>query len=347
MVKQVQLNLNVPLDVDAQATLSQTKLLPQFATASAILHGDYYTQQQSKLNRYILRHYATKTLFIVTVGTTLIYKVWDYIMVSTSVYEFLQYSITKDFIFEVIGSFPSLMAVAGMIAVLIYFISDDLKDVSKKLIVDNYIGDIFGFNIVEFAKLDKDDKTLSATSLKLLENGDNTHLLIYRNSPIAIVTIVPNFENDRYIVKISGLHVRKVFAKVDFEEMLLEWSILRARKVLQDYLNSKKINLSNQTLEIQIDCYSWDKKFSNLLNHYEFIKIDETCKLNPFAFSEVPAWQSTISDIFNIKKVTYELTIVTDKDDEKILSENPAVAESIESKNENKENDSKSIRKRK
>lgn len=309
MVDQVQLNLNVPLDSQSESTLVQTNLLPQYATASIVLHGDYYTQAQSKLNRYILNHTYTKSFIATTVGSILIYRLWDYIVVSSSIIEFLNYAITKDFIYEIIASFPLLMGIAAIIAISTYFLSDDLKEVAKKLIIHNYVDRIFGTNIVKFAKSEQDDQI------------ENTHILLYRKSPIAIVSLVPEVKDGNFIVKITGLHVRKVFAKVNFEETLLEWSIVRARKIFQEYIVSKKISKNSNTIQIEIECYNWDKKYQNLLNTYQFSQSNESYRLNPFVETKVPLWQLKFSQFFNLKRLNYQLVITTEKDDVEFIKE--------------------------
>jgi hypothetical protein len=343
MVEQIPLNLNVPLDVNSESTLSKTPLTPQLATASTVLVGDYYVQQQGKLNKYILLHRITVSISVVLVTSIMTYKIWDYIAVSDSIGEFLRFFLVRDFIFEIVSSLPVLLFISAIIGIVSYLISDDLKEVSKKLIKDNYVGDIFGFDLVKLAKIDKDAK-LSQNDVEILKQGENTLMLVYRNSPIAIASVVeaPSEDPSTFVVKITGLHVRKVFEKVEFDQLLLDWCISRSYHLFKEYAKSKKIeNTSDVKIQILIDAYNWDEKYVKTIVKNKFVPKSESWEINPFSVTPVAWWQLLANKLFLVKRITYELTLSSESEEKGEVSQSTV----IES-NTQQQSNKNSIRKR-
>lgn len=342
MVKQIPLNLNVPLDVNSESTLSKTSLTPELATASTVLIGDYYVQQQGKLNKHILLHRITVSISVVLVSSIITYNIWDYIVVSDSIREFLRFFLVRDFIFEIVSSLPVLLFISAIIGIVSYLISDDLKEVSKKLIEDNYVGDIFGFDLVKFAKIDKDAK-LSATDVEFLKQGENTLILVYRNSPIAIATVVvaPSEESSTFVVKITGLHVRKVFEKVEFDQLLLDWCVSRSHHLFREYAKSKKIkNISDFKIQVLIDAYNWDEKYVKTIVKNKFVPISESWEINPFSIKQVAWWQLLANKLFVVKRITYGLTLSPESEEQSATSQSNIIEPITQQKNKG------SIRKR-
>ncbi|KAG2734663.1 hypothetical protein G9P44_002669 [Scheffersomyces stipitis] len=328
MAIQKVVDLNKPLDADAKATLEKSSLKPELAQAALALHGDRYRQLQSRLNRFLFWHPVFIIVFSIAIPTVLTYKLWDYISISDSPVELLSFLIkSNDFRFQILASLPLLAAVMGFVGITCFWVSEELRYISDKMIQEGFAGEIFGFNIKTFSELPSEPTTTQ--DVKLYENGVNTQIILYRDSPIAICTVTPDLVNstvENFIVKISGLHIRKVFAKVDFDDLLIDWSIFRAREIYQDYVKSKNVKkVDDNKLKIVVDSYSFDKKFESTLLAKNFVIVDESLELNPYKEVSTKI-QKLIHSFFGVSRRTLELDIITTNEDAALLEK--AVKES-------------------
>lgn len=346
MAIQKKVDLNDPLDASAKPTLKKTALTPEYSEAALTLHGDIYKQLQNKARQHVFWHPSSLVVMVVGFVGILVYRLYDYIVVADSVIEFLGYFVSRrDFQFQVISAFPIFMTIFMGYSMIAYFVSDDFVSISKDL--PNHAEKLFGFELKKFAALrtDNNSKNLTPKESKLLKNGENSNLIIYRDSPIAVCTLEPLVDSStltNFNVKISGLHVRKVFAKVDFESLLLDWAILRSRMLFQDFTNGK-LNVDGCKINLLIDAYSFDKRFVDILRARSFKLVGESYRLNTFSDKPNNALITLLLRGFGIKRQTYVLTLVTKNGDEDIL-----LKTSEESSYMKKDNSTKNkIRKRK
>ena len=83
--------------------------------------------------------------------------------------------------------------------------------ITSKFYAQKYCDYIFGFDIKSYSQKETGkDKKLTRKSL-------DTQLIVYRDSPIAICSLVVDETQSsaaNFIVKITGIHVRKVFQKL-------------------------------------------------------------------------------------------------------------------------------------
>lgn len=320
MAIQKDVNLNEPLSDKVPPTLGKTSLTPELSQAALILHGDYYSQLQGRCNRYVFWHTFSTTFLIISTSIFTYYRLYDYISVSESIGEFFSFfSKSRDFQFQVMGVLPWLVCIFGIVGIVAHFVSDVFKDISVKLPQLKYMEKIFGFNLREYAKLSqsallKQKRNLTSKDTVFLKNGENTHLVIYRDSPIAIITLKPLLDESsesNFVIKITGLHVRKAFAKVDFDVLLLEWSYERARELLKEYKPSK-----NAKITLLADAFSFDKQLIKTLENQSFQKISSSFTLNSFEddSGSQPGFFSYVTSTgaykaFGISKDTYRLTL--------------------------------------
>lgn len=319
MTKQVDLNLNEPLDATAKPTLSKTPLVPKYATAAATLQGDYYVQEQLNLNRHLFWSPILKAYMILILGSALTYKLWDYVVISDSPLEFLRFFARTDVWIDLIIVLPSLVLIVITLGLVIFMVSDDLKDVSRNLIGKGYVNEVFGFDLVKFAKLDVDSNV--PKQRQQLSLGDNTQIIVYRESPIAIASVVPDPKSSvsDFIVRILGMNVRKVYSKVDFDQLVLEWSIIRARQLLQQRAEKENIKLiSGCKITVLVDAYSFDHHRVSLLIKNGFLLLSLSYQLNPFG-SPPLQWQMGLQKVFSVSRLTYGLVFVVDNEDADLL----------------------------
>ncbi|CAN3363580.1 inorganic phosphate transporter Pho86p [Diutina catenulata] len=320
MVEQVKLNLNEPINAEAKPTLTKTPLVPKYATAAANLQGDYYSQELSKLNKFLFWNKWSKLFMVVVFSGTLLYKLWDYISVSDSIGEFIEFFTRGEIYNELFVVFPALIAILLVVGLSIYLISDDIKEVSKEFVQKSYVNKLFGFDLTKFAKLDVDSH--QPQQRKSLRHGDNTQIIVYRESPIAIATVLPDEKSSvsDFIVRIQGLNVRKVYSKVDFDQLVLEWSIIRARQLLQQKAEAENVqSLSGSKVTVLIDAYSFDDERVRLLTRNGFSPLTSTFALNPYGEGKVSSTQAALQSFFGVNRTTYGLVINVDNEDSDLL----------------------------
>lgn len=330
MAIQKDVDLNKPLDPNVTPTLSQTKLTPELSQAVLSLHGDRYRQLQSKCNRHVVWHPLLVATLGVLVAIYAVFQFWNLIVVLQSFGEFWHLVLRNKYLLAL--SMPGFVLSFTVIALSSFIISDEFRTVSDRLVKPDYLVSLFGFELKKYAQLstgkDADNRSLSPKEAKLLHEGSqNTQVLIYRDSPIAAVTVVPLLQNStesNFFVKITGLNVRKVFAKVDFDNLLVEWSILRSRELLQDYAASKKVkNVDGAKVTVLVDAYSIDAALVATLKQNSFTKIKSSLQIDPFVPESAPtSWNvfyTVLHKFFRVSRDTYALTLVAQNDDKDLL----------------------------
>lgn len=288
MAIQKEVNLNEPLDVQAKPTLKQTNLTPDLAEGVLNLHGDYYRQLQAKCNRYIFWNPVSISAWFIGLSIHAYWILSQVIRESPTFADMLKH---EHVFTHGLMILPGLIVVTAFVGLIAFLISDDFRSISDKLEIKAYYSALFGFDLVNFAGLPSTQITKSADK-QLLKQGENSSVLVYRESPIAVATVVPVPEKstaDEFVVQISGLHVRKVFEKVDFDEVLLDWAIERAQA-----LNTKKA----AKVSIYIDAYSFDTKRIKTLKDRFFEKVSSTTILNPFV--EIVQAQEAVKGLLDL-----------------------------------------------
>lgn len=316
MVAQKDIDLNTPLDAQRPSTLIKSPLTPELAKAAVTLHGDRYKQSQANLSRSIIWHPYFVALYSLIFPSVLAYYLWDYISISDNLVEL--YIIAsrnkKDFIFHVLMAAPTITGIFGIFGFMAYILADEVGTITDRYVAQKYCDFTFGFDVKEFAQ---DPKT------PLLKNGKNSELVIYRDQPIAIATLKPDWEQstpENFIVNITGIHVRKVFNQVGFDKLLIEWAVLRSRELYQDYLIRKGSKVKNGTIFVISDAYSFDKHQEKTLLHCGFKLLSSSFELNPFNTS-LKSYQKFLHKLLDIRRDTFGLLLTTERDDVELLKE--------------------------
>lgn len=307
---QKKVDLNQPLDADVKPTLVKTNLAPQYAEAALTLHGDYYRQLQSKCNRHILWHPASVATVVAGLAVATSYVLWDLIVVLDSLEEFYKLLLNNKALLT--GIFPALILIVAVLGLISFLVSDDFRTISDELGKPANIQVLFGFDLTKYAKLKTGG---SPKEEKLLKTGsDNTHLVVYRDLPIAVVTVKPLYDNSTdasFFVKITGLHVRKVFAKVDFDTLLLEWAVARSKDLFDEYVKAKKYkSVEGCKITLLIDGYSFDKDY--IPNKERAFSVVSESYGEGKVFGVLP--QQLLNLFFGVSKRTYAMTLVHTKE---------------------------------
>lgn len=323
MAPQLPLNLNEPLSKHTKATLEQISLVPELATSGLTLQGDYYRQSQAKFNRHLITHPISVTFIVIVTSVFGYFQLSDALSESSDFWSFVTH---RDTLSRVMMTFPALLFGLGCVGIFSHLMADDFKTISDSLELPSYSTSIFGFDLKKFANLPMDKKDTKDKAL--FEQGEKSSVIMYRESPIAIATVVPlEEESDKsnFVVKISGFHVRKAFAKVDFDQMLLEWALSKSKELASSNRKYEK----DATITILADAYSFDAERIKLLRANFFEKVLATTVLNPFT-SVIEAEKEledigkkkninstglfgskteSLNGLFNAYRVTYSLTV--------------------------------------
>ncbi|KAK6202699.1 inorganic phosphate transporter Pho86 [Scheffersomyces amazonensis] len=350
MVQQRPLDLSQPLDQNASPKLEKVPLTPELIESALVLHGDYYGQSQSRLNRFLFWHPVSLTIYSIVFPIALAYGLWDYITISDSIGEFFYYfARSTDPFFEILGVLPAIVITLGIIGLISYLISDDIKTVSDELPKQEYAKQIFGFDIKLFSWLDP-TVNKEKSDIELLALGNNTQFIIYRESPIAVCTINPDYENStekEFIVRLTGLHIRKVFQKVDFDDLLLDWAIIRSRELFKPFSKKLKIkNIEESKITITTKAYTFNKQQIDILLKKDFVEVDSTIDLNPFVKSKYSSIQKAVYKYLNIGIKTFAFSFIPKSEDEDLLIKLGQDAVLNDAEVVGKESNKKSLRKR-
>lgn len=315
MVNQEDLNLHKPLDPDADTTVRRISLLPKLATAALTLHGDYYRQLQSQSNRHIVWHPWVQAYVVLVFGGFAVYIYKELVEMSDSVGDF--FALFKSNKWMLTLFLPVLVLIAGSLALLAFMITDEFRQVSDGLARDNYMLKLFRFPLRIYANAEENDKA-EKSQLGFIENASNsTDLIEYRDSPIAVVTVIPLPDLSSSLVfyaKISGLHVRKVYRNAGLQEELLEYAREKAQKLSLQYSRDNNLKSTVKTVLVA-DAYSFDPILPVLYERNGFVQKSKTTSIDPFfpekkaenLFGFVPV--APVLNFFGIHRITYELTL--------------------------------------
>lgn len=312
MVVQKELDLNKPLDAKAETKISRIPMDPSYATLALTLHGDYYRQLQSKCNSRIVRDPLMLLLLLTAFVAFSSYIFYDLYEISDSLQEFFQ--LTWDSKFKLANYFPALIIVGGLVGVTVSSITDEFRTMSDLLSSDAYMAKIFRFPLRIYANASEADEK----SPLIRSGSESTDLIVYRDSPIAVVTVVPEPEKSNsltFYAKITGLHVRKAYSKVGLEAELLDYAKTKARELSARYAKDNKLNVKNLKVVLVAEGYTVDPVLPRLFLQNGFKIVSSTYNINPFqknlkpemVFKVIPV--SLLYKYFSVQRVTYELEL--------------------------------------
>lgn len=312
MVEQKELDLNKPLDASASAVISRIPLDPSLATLALTLHGDYFRQLQSKCNRRIVWDPLVLLLLLAAfVGFTsyLFYGLYE---VSDSFGEFLELLWRNKLVLT--NYFPALIVAASFVGVITFSITDEFRTMSDMLGSDAYMATLFRFPLRIYANATEEDMD----SPLIISGSESTDLIEYRESPIAVVTVVPEPEKSgslTFYAKIAGLHVRKAYSKAGLESELLQYAKEKAKHLAARYAKDNKLNAKNLKIILMAEGYTIDSVLPSLYLNNGFKIVGSTYNINFFTkeersekvFKFIPV--TFFYRFFSILRIFYELEL--------------------------------------
>lgn len=176
------------------------------------------------------------------------------------------------------------------------FVTNDLHFFSKNLVRKGFINQILGFDYRKYLELsEKKDK--SEEEKLYIENENNTNIIVYRNTPIAAITLKikdDHFEKGFFSVIITGLHVKKVFHRAQLNDLLIKWAIKRSRELCREVKKKQETTID----QIKIFFYEYTIPSIN----------KDVLKANNFKFDANVSVQETESELI-FDKHLYRLLI--------------------------------------
>lgn len=254
--KQLDASLDKPIDKDAPPTIYGSKLTPELATAALNLAVDFVKQQQALVNKHLLWHK-------ITVLTTLL-SVLLYLVPNATVPRgtrtvggwLLQFAmINKKELF-------TACVVAAMAASMLFTLLSKFTEAVFKSRTDEIVR-LNGANVfhVDLTKL-ATEKVSKGSEI------ENTQVIVYRDTPIALVSVIENqrlSSNESLVMGVSTIGCRRVYLKSGLLEDLLDWALVRTKNVQQQGKHK-----AGQSMKLLVDAYSFDEPLKQALKKKGF-----------------------------------------------------------------------------
>ncbi|CCK68604.1 Pho86p KNAG_0B01570 [Huiozyma naganishii CBS 8797] len=236
-IEQVDASLNKPLDKDAPPTIFQTRLTPEYATAAMTLAVDFVKQKQALATKYLVFHP------LVIGGIVLLLAVFMTPRVtlpqhfsSVTLYCTHLVLLNKK---HTIGAVIFLAITSSFMLTLVSRVSEAFFKAQVSRIEDSNGALVF-------------NKDLAGI---LASGDDNTNIVVYRNTPIALVSIKKTevlSDTESLCMVINSIGCRRVYLKSGILEDLIDWAN-GASKQVHDEQKARA-----PSLRLILEVYSFD-----------------------------------------------------------------------------------------
>ncbi|KAH3675552.1 hypothetical protein WICMUC_002641 [Wickerhamomyces mucosus] len=258
MVEQKDASLDSFLDESAPPTLVFTKLTPELSNAALNLSIDFFRNIQTTASRAIVFHPFSIISILLSSSAYSYYILGDYYKVGgiKLIWENLEIVVTVLIFITGVSSFFFVLAT---------FFTTVIRDRADNIVKDSEV--VFGLDLTRLAVINPKSSKLDKSSIELLEKAENTQIALYRETPIALISIEKSDElsnKQKFVTKIKGLGIRKVYSKSGILEDLIDWSIYRT-----NILNNNKAG----KILILLEVLSTDNQLKKTLQKKKFQKI--------------------------------------------------------------------------
>lgn len=265
-VPQIDATLNAPLDKDAPPTIYASSLTPSMATAALNLPADFLKQKQGLANKTLICHPVVISAIGLFLSTYLAIQINVPKNTSSSIAGYL-YQIFLMNKKEVITALLFTLIAASFVFTLLSRVSD----LYFRAVIDNVVESkgeqLYGVNLNDISVLTK--KEVEQKPKEFRENLENTHIIIYRETPIALVSIAKNnvlSTKDSLVMSISTIGSRRVYIRSGIIEDLLDWAMIRTRKI-------GAAGNYGKSMKIICEIYSFDQDMKKILKSKGFVKV--------------------------------------------------------------------------
>ncbi|CCK73590.1 Pho86p NDAI_0G06070 [Naumovozyma dairenensis CBS 421] len=266
---QVDASLDKPIDKDAPPTIFTTALTPEYATAALNLSVDFLKQQQGECNKYLISHpvVLSSIVLILTIYMTPKFTYpsnEDISSVSSFLYHL--FLLNKRNVFSAL--IITLICTSFLFTGLSRISDSFFKSKIDRILQSN--GELVFNTDLKALQSDTQEKNRKKKNTSEKDTLENTHIVVYRNTPISLISISKNLSLDN-VININSIGARKVYLKSGILEDLLDWSMIRSRTLCS--ASKKK---SDTPLKVIVEVYSFDDKLKKTLKKRGFSFISST-----------------------------------------------------------------------
>lgn len=257
-VPQVDVSLHKPLDIDAPPTIYSVNLKPAYGTAALNLSADFIKQEQALANKYLFSH--PLVIFILTVGLAvylapkIVFPIRNTESITGWFYQLARINgkdVLTGIVFTAIG--------ASFLFTLLSRVSDAYFKSKISQLVASKGEKVFGINLNDLvSKNETEDPVVN-----------NTHIIVYRETPIALISLAPNVAlttKENLVMSVTTVGCRRVYVKSGIIEDLIDWALLHSKIV-------RKNGEYGETMKLLIDVYSFDNTLREILKKKGFTYI--------------------------------------------------------------------------
>ncbi|AET39994.1 Pho86p Ecym_5226 [Eremothecium cymbalariae DBVPG len=257
-------NLTKPIDRDAPPTIYGSVLKPELATAALNLPIDFLKQKESLANQYLAAQKLTlgSILFAVVVYMCSSCTLPRERTGSVVEYVYLFAGINRK---EMVTALIVSAISASLLLTSLAKLTNAVFKAKSKVILDSHGISVFN---VDLTKLGAGDPSVTKD-----KNLENTHIVVYRETPIALVTVQENKSlstKDALVVSISSMGSRLVYLKSGILEDLIDWALVRTKKIQHQSDKYKK----GTSMKLIIEVYSFDTHMKETLKKKGFSVIE-------------------------------------------------------------------------
>ncbi|ONH68229.1 Inorganic phosphate transporter PHO86 [Cyberlindnera fabianii] len=272
--------LDYLMDEKAPPTIYSTKLTPELSEAALNLTIDFQRQKQTGATMRLIKHPYTFAIIAAAFG---VFSTWTLgqIVKDQGLRE-LKYQLDKVI---------SVIVFTTMFTCVVFHLlnrqTEVIRDNADK-IAESSEG-VFGFNIREFAAV-KAGAKVTKKEREMLDKAENTSIVVYRDTPIAVISLVPVpalSNKEKFVTKITGAGIRKVYQRSGIIEDLLDWAVYRS-----GVLNNSK----SPKILVCIEVLSTDSDLKKVLKAKQFQFLED----RPLSGSQVLALYGIKNEIWGL-----------------------------------------------
>ncbi|KAH3684697.1 hypothetical protein WICPIJ_004332 [Wickerhamomyces pijperi] len=275
MSQQKDANLDSSLDEKAPPTLYFSKLTPDLANAALNLAVDFGRRSQAPAIKAIATHPISISTIVVAVA------IFGYIQLG-EFYRIGGLSLIKGNLDQFVVVLIFATGLTSFFFMMGTYFTNIIRENADAIAKDTTPA--FGLDLTRLAMINPENKKLDKESKEILAQAENTNIALYRETPIALVSISPvtNLsDKSKFATKICGLGIRKVYQKSGILEDLIKWALVRSNE-----LNAGK----SEQLLVLIDVLSTDAETKAVLKKMKFQHIttndvDTTDKISNFGLN--------------------------------------------------------------
>ncbi|AMD19109.1 HBR208Cp [Eremothecium sinecaudum] len=259
-IPQIDPNLSNPIDEDAPPTIYGSHLKPELATAALNLPIDFIKQKESLANHYLATHHVTISAVLIAAS---VYVGKNYVFTTrstNSVAEYLSFFLSNNKK-EIITTVIVLCISASLLITSLSRLTGVVFKPKIDSIVNSRGITLFGLDLKQLAN--GDSKSVNDKKV------DDTYVVVYRETPIALVSIAENMQlstKESLVMGITTIGCRQVYQRSGIIEDLLDWALLRTKDIQQQSGKYKP----GQSMKLLIEVYSFDKFMKKTLKKKGF-----------------------------------------------------------------------------